>query len=274
MATLRRTGLAGVTVATMVLITACGGGHKATRKATSTTAPTTTTTTSTLVAQPASPPPQPSTPASGPGPTTTTPGNGPPPAANASPTTVAPAPTGAVQAALARLVAAYPAKTFVTSAIIHTGPATYVAVAHDVGSLTSLIDVYVYQGSKFVDVAANIGSHQDLEPVEPTTIRTGNVTGAAFPDFLVPLAAGDHDNGVLLSAVGGAWHLIGVSERTGAAASDELVEPNIVGNEVTQAVNDCSPSCSQGTYSVTTYLYNGQLGKLVATGPTIQTPTP
>ena len=172
-----------------------------------------------------------------------------------------------------RLVMVYPPRSSVASPIISSGPLNYVAVAHDVGGLTALIDVYVYQGSSFVDIAPNIGSGQNLDPVNPTTIRTADVTGGPFPDFLVPLLAGDHDNGVLLSNVGGNWQLIGVSERTGAAASDELVQPNILGNEVTQSVNDCSPSCARGTYSVTTYLFDPGLSKLVATGPTIQSPT-
>lgn len=68
---------------------------------------------------------------------------------------------------------------------------------------------------------------------------------------MVPLAAGDHDNGVVVSYLRG---------------------PNIVDNEITQSVNDCSPDCAHGTYSVTTYLFNPQLGKLTASGPTVQSP--
>jgi hypothetical protein len=260
----RRAGLAGVTLVVVLAAAACGGGHEAAGH-NPTTATEGTTTTSTFAAPTSS---------TVPGKTTTT-------VRRIAPTTihrppVPPAPSGAAgteQAALARLVMAYPPKSSVTSPILHTGSLTYVAVAHDVGGLTALIDIYAYQGSTFVDVAPNIGSGQDLDPVDPTTIRTGDVTGGPFPDLLVPLTAGDHDNGVLVSYFGGSWQLIGVSERTGAGASDELVQPNILGNEVTQSVNDCSPDCAQGTYSVTTYLFDPQLGKLVATGPTVQSPS-
>lgn len=260
-------GVALVALAVLALVVAgCGGGHKTvTHKPSTPTTAGTTTTTFTFV-PPSSP--------SGPGQATTT-----APAKKVPrtiprtpPTTTSTATAGAEQAALTRLVATFPPRTSVTSTILHTGSLTYVAVGHDVG-LMSLIDIYVYQGSRFVDVAPNIGSTQSLDPVDPTVIRTGNITGAPFPDLLVPLVAGDHDNGVLVSYVGGSWQLIGVSERTGAAASDELVEPNIIGNEVTQSVDDCAPDCAHGTYSVTTYVFNPQLSKLQAFGPTVQTPS-
>jgi hypothetical protein len=178
------------------------------------------------------------------------------------------------QAALDRLVAIYPPRSSVTSGAVAVGAGAYAVVAHNAGGGAALIDIYTYQGSTLIDVAPNIGANQNLDPVDPTTIRTGAVTGGPFPDFLVPLTAGDHDNGVLVANVGGTWQLIGVSERTGAAATDELVQPTIVGNHVTQSVNDCSPNCAQGSYSVTTYLFNPQLGKLMAFGPTVPSPTP
>lgn len=264
MATARGRGWAGFALATAVIsAVGCSGGHTAsTDKATTSSIPGTATT----AASPLTPP----TSAPGSGQTTTTPSTTHPvPTTPPAATTATPA---VQQAALTRLVAAYPPKSSVSSEIVHTGALTYVAVAHDDGGRSALIDIYAYRGSTFVDVAANLGSNQHLDLVRPTTIRTGNVTGGPFPDFLVPLAAGDHDNGVLVSSVRGRWQLIGVSERTGAAASAELVEPNIVGNKVTQSVNDCSSNCARGNYAVTTYLFDPKQAKLVASGPTISSP--
>lgn len=255
-------------MATVVVSAAgCGGGHLASTDKAATPGTPGTPGMATTTASTSAPP----TPSPGSGKTTTTT----PPTSAPIPTTPTPAwtATPAVQrAALTRLVAAYPPKSSVTSDLVRAGSLTYVAVAHDDGGKSALIDIYAYQGSTFVDVAPNLGSNQSLDPVIPTTIRTGNVTGGPFPDFLVPLAAGNHDNGVLVSSVGGRWQLIGVSERTGAAASAELVEPNIVGNKVTQSVNDCSPNCAQGNYAVTTYRFNPQQAKLVASGPTVSSP--
>ncbi|MDQ6783094.1 MAG: hypothetical protein M3063_06575 [Actinomycetota bacterium] len=251
-----------------VVVAGCGGGHRsAAAKVTTTTAGGTTSTTTFTLEPPSS---------SVGGPASTTVTTNP---LKSSPTTLPPttpttarASTVSEQAALGSLVATYPPRSSVNSGIVQTGSIIYVALAHNVG-LRSVIDIFVFQGSRFVDVAANIGADQSLHPVDPTTIRKGNITGAQFPDFLVPLAAGDHDNGVLVSYVGGGWHLIGLSDRLGAAASEELVQPNIIGNEITQSVKDCSPSCARGTYLITNYVYAGGIGKLMARGPTVQSPT-
>ncbi len=260
----RRPRWAGVALATVALWTAgCGGAHNASADR---AAPPSTPGAATSTASPSTPPLS-----SGPAKTTTTTPLASAPAPTAPPPASSAAPA-VQQAALTRLVAAYPPKSSVTSEIVYAGSLTYVAVAHDDGGKSALIDIYAYQGSTFVDVAPNLGSNQNLDPVSPTTIRTGHVTGGPFPDFLVPLTAGDHDNGVLVSSVGGRWQLIGESERTGAAASDELVAPNIVGNKVTQSVNDCSPNCARGTYAVTTYLFDPRLGQLMASGPTVASP--
>lgn len=262
--------VAAAALAAMVMaLAACGSPHKSAGTAVppvTTSSPAPTSTTVPEVILPTSPsvagPPTPST--SRPTP--------------ASSSTVAPpgpsvAPLADQQAALKRVVAAYPPRSFATSAILHNGALSFVAVAHDVTSLTSVINLYAYEGTEFMNVIT-LGAEQSLDPVAPTTIQSASITGAALPDFLVLLVAGDHRNGVLVSIAGGVWHLVGTAERTGPAASNELVQPRVVGNQLIQSVNDCAPDCAHGTYAVTTYRFDPGLGKLVAVGPTVQSPTP
>jgi hypothetical protein len=256
-----RRALAGVALATAAALTAgCGPG-----RTTAGNPPTTPPASAVITAAP--PPPS----RSGRAPATNHQGSVPTVRRSSSPSTATPEQE---HAALDRVVAVYPPRSSATSGVVPSGAAAYAAVAHDTDGGTAQIDIYAYQDSTFVDVSPNIGANQNLDPVDPTTIKTGAVTGGPFPDFLVPLKAGDHDNGVLVANVGGTWQLIGVSDRTGVAATDELVQPNIVGDHVTQSVNDCTPDCAQGGYSVTTYLFDPQLGKLTAFGPTVQSPTP
>lgn len=236
-------------------VSACGGHHHVTRP----TTPSSSTTTETT-----EPPP------------TTPPVTIPPPPVS-PPTTKAPAPTTttrvivptavAERAALARLVAAYPPRSYAVSAIVSGSGVDLVAVAHDVGQLASVIDVYRFQGAALVPEALGLGAAESLDPVDPGTIQVANITGSGIPDFLVLLVAGDHDNGVLVSGVDGTWHLVGLSDRSGEAASPELVNPRVVGNDVTQSVNDCVPTCFSGSYSVTTYRYDRATGELTPAGP-------
>lgn len=264
--------LAAGTLATALSLTACGGSSS--KNSSTTTSVVGSTTSTTAYASPELPastaaPLPPTTTTTTKKPTTTTSTTRP-----RAPATTTHATYVDQKTALARLVSAYPTKSYVISAVVHTGGLSYVALAHDVGQTSSVIDIYLYQGTAFVAVTHSIGAGQSLDPVDPSTIVTANITRAQFSDFLVPLAAGGHDNGVLVSFAGGFWHLVGPSDRIGAAASPELVQPTIVGNEIKQSVNNCNPTCAQGTYSVTTYAFDSASGKLVPIGPTLQSSTP
>lgn len=260
--------LAALTASLALVAAGCGSSHHA---ATEPRATSRTGSTTTYPQPPITPPPSTGASTGTTTPTSTTPTTRP----RIPPTTIAaPPPPPSEQAALTRLLATYPARSFAVSPFLRTGNISYVAVARNV-NLTSVVDIDVYQGGQFVPSIINIGAGENLDPVDSTNaVQTADITGAPFPDFLVLLAAGDHDNGVLVSYAGGTWHLVGTAERTGPAASPELVQPRIIGNEVTQAVNDCAPNCARGSYSVTTYQFAPGLDALAANGPTIQSPTP
>lgn len=252
--------VAGVAaLALAVALGGCGHGH-----VTRASSPPRSTTTS----QAPGPIPPPATIAPFPSPSTTTTTK---PAAT---TTTTVPPDVAQRAALLRLLSTLAPHSYAASNIVRTPGRDLVAVAHDVGPFTAVIDIYRFQGLRLVVEAAGVGSAQNLDPVEPGSIQTARVTDSSVPDFLVLLDAGDHANGVLVSEARGTWHLVGLSDRSGAAASPELVDPRLVGRTITQAINDCTPSCANGSFSVTTYGYDPGSAELTPIGPPATQATP
>ena len=178
------------------------------------------------------------------------------------------------QTALARLEAGLPTHRYAVSAVQDAGGLTFVVVARDVSTRQSVIDVDVYEGDAFRPEVTGIGASENLDPVAPGTISSARITTSALPDFLVLLQGSQSGTGVILSDVGGSWHTLGLEDRSGAAASHELVQPHLSGAEVTQSIAVCAPDCSAGPYSVTTYGYDPSTGELAQVGPVEQSPTP
>lgn len=252
----------------MTVIASCGAARHASPPPASASPPTTTG--GTL------PPPRPSTPvsdppASLPGPTSTT---GPASTGGARSATTTAANAYAVQAALQRLEADLPAGAYAVSPVQQIDGRPFVVVSRNGPTGQAVIDVDAYTAGSFRASVAGIGADQNLNPVVAGAIPTGHVTASHVADFLVLLQGRQSRTGVLLSDAGGGWHIVGLEGRSGAAASNELIQPRLAGNHVTQAIDECSPSCSQGPYAITTYGYDPTSGELAQVGPVTQSPTP
>lgn len=252
----------------MTVMTGCGGGRHLGPAPTPRSVPTTTS----RVLPPSSPSTTVSAPpASVPGAAPTT---RPAPGGGARPTvTTVPDPPG-VQAALQQLEAGLPSGGYAVSPVQQINGRPFVVVSRDGPAGQAAIDVDVYTAGRFRPSVAGIGAGQDLDPVVAGTIPVGRVTTSPVADFLVLLQGHQSRTGVLVSDAGGTWHIVGLEGRSGTAASDELVRPRLAGNHVIQAIDECSSSCGQGPYAITTYGYDPAAGELAQVGPPTQSPTP
>lgn len=195
-----------------------------------------------------------------PHPTTITP-------AQAPPTTIAPS----VEEALGDFLTSYGAGTTTqTSGVVAAaqGPLAFVAFQAP-GASDAMVDVLSYATGKWVRVArlgsSNVDSDQYLEPLlaQATipTVSAVRLTASAVPDALILLTGGslgDFIDGIVVSDVGGSWHLVPFLDAKGAPGpSLEVADPRVSGSTVVEHINPCLPDCaSDAAVVTTTYTYD------------------
>jgi len=95
-----------------------------------------------------------------------------------------------------------------------------------------------------------------------TPPQLADVTGDNKPDVLVRVMAADNNPGVIVSADGGTWRILPLSNNP----SDVYIgrDPTIVNGQLHSTRNDCIPDCAQGHTTTVTWRYDRQHQHLVS----------
>lgn len=190
----------------------------------------------------------------------------------------------AAQAALGPLVLQF-GSTHSDSGVVPSGQGLLAAVSYDgpsggSGSSTTggLINVYRWDGTAWADLAT-LGVGVGLDEAQTTGTGTGTTppiavehyTSPSIPDFDVGLVGGDHAGAVVVSDVGGNWHLLPIQHK---GDGPEFINPTLNGMTIIEHSNDCTPNCAQGSITATTFAFNVASGEFSPSGPPQTTSAP
>jgi len=166
---------------------------------------------------------------------------------------------------LGDLVAFDPQGTFVSRPVdTPIGQVAVVARPTSGNSYIAIIDVAVH-GTDGWRVAAVLGRGEDLaQPfIRPTPIH---VTTSLLPDFEVPTAGADYTPTVIVSDVGGTWHLVHFHGDTPGSNWIGMGDVVVSGSALSTSANNCSPDCAEGTNVTTSWRFYPPEGDFTPTG--------
>ena len=121
--------------------------------------------------------------------------------------------------------------------------------------------------------SSDVTSDQYLEPLpsQPSvaTVIPAYLTVSTEPDVLVLLTGGslsDFIDGVVVSDIGGTWHLVSFLNAKGSpGVSLEVADPKIAGSSIIESINPCVPDCASDQHAITTtYRYDPTTGEFTA----------
>ena len=189
------------------------------------------------------------------------------PDAGPTPTLWSPGPassTAKVARTLSELIAFDPPGTFV-SRPINTAQGQVAVVARPTtdNNYLGLFDLAVHDTNGW-RVLVTLGKGQNIgEPY--TRPKAIHVTTSLLPDFQVFTAGGDYSGSVIVSDVGGSWHLVPFKSDAGSS-NFEMPGVTISGLTLTAQGNNCVPDCADGTPITATWQFYPPSGDFTPSG--------
>jgi hypothetical protein len=146
---------------------------------------------------------------------------------------------------LPELAAFDPAGTFVSHPVsTASGAVAVIARPTTNNTYLGIFDIAVHDANGW-RILATLGKGQNIgEPY--TRPKPVHVTTSLIPDFQVFTAGGDYSGSVIVSDVGGKWHLVPFKSEAGSAGF-EMPGVTISGLTLTARGNNCVPNCADGT---------------------------
>jgi len=119
------------------------------------------------------------------------------------------------------------------------------ALARSSGTNRS-IEIASFDGDKF-SATTSIELPEPAYVLNETPIDVADVTGHGLVDFVAYLDAAQ-PIAVVVSDDGGSWHLLPVADASGNATEIYLGgNPHLSNGVLASSVNDCDPSCAEGS---------------------------
>jgi len=153
----------------------------------------------------------------------------------------------------------------VASPITTRGSIAWLAISETPGWLasgyghgTAEVRIYKFVAGEWVEEAlvplTAYGGAGQSNPGS-TPITPGSLTGGAAPDFLVATILGAGTPvGSVVSDLNGQWMPVPFGTGTGRSIAVETA--SVSGDEVVSEVNDCTPDCADGSYTVVHYRFD------------------
>jgi len=123
------------------------------------------------------------------------------------------------------------------------GGAIIAVAARQLSATGREVDVLSWSGAAWATTAALPLTYPYYTLAPDLPVQVADVTGDGRPDFLVRVAAGDNEPGVVVSADGGAWRLVPLAISGPPSPGDVYAgrDPSFVEGHLVTRQNDCTP---------------------------------